>query len=382
MRTAIVSSSYNEFGGTEKVDNIFGKLYPDADLFLLFGDSRFIPEQLRGRVTSYSALQKLPGITKAYRGLMPIYPYAVGGLDLRGYDLVISSDHGVMKGVLTDDDCVHICYCHTPWRQIWDLYWPSLAMVPRCLHPVYALTAQYLREWDFSAAQRVDRFCANSRHIARRIQKHYRRGALVIYPPVDTSRGYIARSSGGYYLSVGRLSPTKRTDLLVDACTRLGRKLIVCGTGREAKRLKGIAGPTIEFVGGISDQQLAQIYANCRALLFAAYEDFGIAVVEAQSYGRPVIAFGKGGATETVRTGFSDAGENTGIIFPEQTTEAVIDAIRRFEQSEWQFQPSRIQENSRLFDTAVFESRFRAFVDDAMSSSRSGPIEDAVFHDF
>jgi len=144
------------------------------------------------------------------------------------------------------------------------LYWPSLAMVPRCLHPVYALTAQYLREWDFSAAQRVDRFCANSRHIARRIQKHYRRGALVIYPPVDTSRGYIARSSGGYYLSVGRLSPTKRTDLLVDACTRLGRKLIVCGTGREAKRLKGIAGPTIEFVGGISDQQLAQIYANCR----------------------------------------------------------------------------------------------------------------------
>ncbi len=375
MRVALVSTFYGQFGGTEKVDNVIGKLFPGADLFLLFGNPSFTPQSLRQRHTSYSILQKIPGILRLYHGLLPLFPYAVQGLDLRGYELIISSDHGLVKGVLTDDDSTHICYCHTPWRQIWDLYRPTLeGEVPSVLRPAYRLTAQYLREVDFNAAQRVDRFCANSVHVARRVQKCYRRDAEVIYPPVDTAKGYIDRNTEDYYLTVGRLSPTKRVDLIVAACTKLGRKLIVCGSGREEKVLKDIAGPTVEFVGGVSDDQLARLYAHCRAFVFAAYEDFGMVVVEAQSYGRPVIAFGKGGAVETVRFDAGNSAENTGILFAEQSVACVIGAIEQFEAIEPHFNPQTIQQNARRFDTSVFEGQFGKFVEDCLNRKAAGPL--------
>lgn len=362
MRVAIVNSSYIGVGGSEKVDNVLGRIFPDADVFALFVKEEFIPPSLRGRRIFCSPLQHIPMIDKVYRLFFPCYPYAVESLDFRGYDLVISSDHGAMKGVLCGQESIHICYCHTPWRQIWDLYRTSLQIVPAPLRPAYALTAQYLRQWDFLAAQRVDSFVANSRNIARRINKVYRRDSTVIYPPVETSRGYLSGKTGDYYLSVGRLSHTKRLDIVIEACKRMGRRLLIVGDGREENRLKALASPTVEFLGRVSDAELSELYANCRAFLFAADEDFGIVSVEAQSYGRPVIAYGHGGSLETVRVDDPQGHPDTGIFFYDQTVEAMADGIQRFEVVENRFAPEEIQRYAGQFSTVVFEEQFRAFV--------------------
>jgi glycosyltransferase involved in cell wall biosynthesis len=378
MRVAIVNSSYVGFGGSEKVDDVFGRLFPEADVFALFAKEQYIPSSLQGRRISLSPLQQVPKIDKVYRLFFPCYPSAVESLDLRGYDLVISSDHGAMKGVLCDQDSIHICYCHTPWRQIWDLYRTSLKIVPAPLRPFYALTAQYLREWDYLAAQRVDSFVTNSHNIAHRIKKVYRRDSTVIYPPVETCRGYLSGKTDDYYLSVGRLSHTKRLDIVIEACNRVGRRLLIVGAGREEKRLKALAGPTVEFLGQVSNAELFKLYANCRAFLFAADEDFGIVSVEAQSYGRPVIAYGHGGSLETVRVNDPQGRPDTGILFPAQTADSMADGIRRFELIEDQFIPEEIQKHARQFDTLLFEEHFRAFVDAAIGEKSEIELADTL----
>jgi len=367
VRVAILNTSYIRDGGSERVDDAFGQLFPEADVFVLFAKEQYIPPSLRGRRIFCSPLQHIPKIDKVYRLFFPFYPYATESLDLRGYNLVISSDHGAMKGVLCDQESTHICYCHTPWRQMWDLYRTSLKIVPAPLRPIYAMTAHYLREWDFLAAQRVDSFVANSRYISNRIKKYYRRDSTVIYPPVETFRGYLSGDTGDYYLSVGRLSHAKRLDIVIEACKRMGRRLLICGEGREEKRLKALAGPTIEFLGRVSDAELPTLYANCRAFLFAADEDFGIVSVEAQSFGRPVIAYGHGGSLETVLASDTQRHSDTGILFPEQTVESMVDGIQRFELIENRFDPKEIQKHARQFDRLVFQEQFSAFVDAALA---------------
>jgi glycosyltransferase involved in cell wall biosynthesis len=361
MRIALVNGWYLFSGGMEAVDDVIGTTFPEADVFTMFYDPDRLPTSLRGRSIRGTFLQ--PFANRAtYRLLIPLYPCALETLDLRGYDLVISSDASMAKGVLCDEESKHICYCHTPWRQLYDLYWKSLEIVPLPLRPAYALTCNRLRQWDFVAAQRVDHFVANSRYIQQRIRRYYRRDSTVIYPPVDTSKGYIAERHDNYYFSAGRLTHTKRLDLLITACNQMGRRLLIAGEGREERRLKAISGRTIEFLGRVSDDDLRVLYANCRAFLFAANEDFGIVPVEAQAFGRPVIAYGHGGALETVRVSDPHGLSDTGVLFPYQTVDSLISGIRTFESIEDTFDHAAIREHSHMFDTKVFVETLRAFV--------------------
>jgi len=370
MRVAIVAPWYINSGGAEKVDGILGDMYPDADIFALFHCQQNIPDLLKGREIHGSFLQRIPAIKRVYRPLLKLLPYAVESLDLRGYDLVVTSDWACVKGVVTDPNTVNVCYCHTPMRHIWDLYRNYLADAAPWQRSAYAWSAKGLREWDYQAAQRVTQFAANSNYIQQRIRKYYRRCSEVIYPPVDTSKGYISSSIGNYYLSVSRLNRTKRVDLLIRACNLLRRKLIVSGVGPEEGALKQIAGDTIEFAGRVPDSELGELYAQCRALLFAADEDFGIVPVEAQSYGRPVIAFGWGGSLETVRVMEPSRGPDTGVFFPDQTPESVVDAILRFESRESTFCPKAIQRHAQAFATEQFVAHFREFVEAAMGREK------------
>jgi glycosyltransferase involved in cell wall biosynthesis len=370
IRVALVHHWFVSFAGGERVVDTIAGMFPNADIFTLFLDERKLSPALRGRKITASFLDRMPGARKVHRHCLPLYPLATEMLDLSGYDLVITSDSGPMKGVITDLDATHICYCHSPMRYLWDGYSAYRRDMSSISKFVFELTSHYVRNWDYVAAQRVDHFIANSRYVAQRIHKYYRRQSTIIHPPIDTSRSYLANSHDDYYLAVGRLVPYKRTDVLIGACQKLGRKLVIVGDGPEKERLKKSAGKNVEFVGETADEQLREIYARCRALLFAADEDFGMVPLEAQSYGRPVIAYGKGGSLETVvgATGSAvrqkaSSGELlTGIFFERQSAESLADAISTFESSEHLFVPEDIQSHARRFDTSVFVERLNNYI--------------------
>jgi glycosyltransferase involved in cell wall biosynthesis len=353
-------------------------MYPEADFFALFVDPAFLPEGLRGRKITTSFLDRIPGGKRVYRHLLPLYPLAVECLDLSGYDLVISADGAATKGVLTDQQTVHLCYCHSPPRSYWDQYAANRKTMPWFARMVFAPVSQYLRQWDFAAAQRIDGFIANSEYVADRVRKYYRRESTVIYPPVDTRGAWPVETHEDFYLSVGRLEALKRVDLLIEACNRLGRRLRIAGIGPEESMLRALAGPTIEFVGRVGEAELKRNYAACRALLFAADEDFGLVSVEAQAFGRPVIAFGRGGSLETVRgLWMQDIGSwrpavdystYTGVFFPEQTAPSLVEAILSFEDIERCFDPEKIQNHTRRFDVEVFVAGIRRYVEERMGS--------------
>ena len=367
MKIAIVHPWYLANGGAEQTVNILAEAYPTADFFTLFYTEKDLPSKIRGRKITAHKWNWLPGKFRYYRHLLPLYPLLFESLDLRGYDLVISSDSCVAKGILVDQGAVHVCYCHSPMRCLWDLYWEFSKSFPALIRPIFTLGSHYVRQWDVSAAQRVDAFVANSRYIAQRIRKYYRRTSTIIYPPVDTHKGYLSETHGDYYLSVGRLTNIKKIDLLVHACNRLQRRFIIAGAGRELNRLKSIAGPTIEFVGRVPDRELSELYARCRAFLFAADEDFGIVPVEAQSYGRPVVAYGRGGTLETIVPVDDPEGRPpTGVFFGEQTVDSISDAILRFEAVETRFQPIHIQRHAQQFDSKVFARRMQELVEDVL----------------
>jgi glycosyltransferase involved in cell wall biosynthesis len=306
---------------------------------------------------------------------------ALEQFDLNDYDLVISSESGAAKGVLTRPHTCHICYCHTPMRYIWDMYHqyrakPGMGAVARL---IFSVAAHYMRLWDYAAAARVDYFVANSRNVAARIGKHYRREATVINPPVDVSAGHISPKVEDYYLVVGQLVDYKRVDLAIEACNRLGRPLRIIGEGDEFERLRRLAGPTIEFLGHLSDQELRENYARCRALLFPGEEDWGIVPVEAQSFGRPVIAFGRGGALETVVGGFPQdplAPEaSTGVFFSEQSADSLAAAVRFFESNQSRFSPAVIRLHAERFDASRFKAEMRAFIGARMLEFRNKHVE-------
>ncbi len=370
VRVAILNPWFLVGGGGSKVVSVLASIFPTAELFTLFYKEESLPENLRGKSVHTSFLQRVPFIRQVYRTLLPLFPLAVESLDMRGFDVVISCDASAVKGVIVDQNALHICYCHTPTRYAWDLYRTFGEQTSALAKPFFHLTAHYLRQWDFLAAQRVDHFIANSDYIARRISTYYRRESTVIHPPVNTSAGYISRDTGDYYLSVGRLTHTKRLDLIIDACNRLGRVLLIAGSGREERRLKAKAGPTVKFLGRVADQDLPALYAGCRAFLFAADEDFGIVPVEAQSFGRPVIAYGHGGVLETVRGAGVD--HPTGVFFREQTTDSVLDGIQRFEEIEAEFDPLFIRAHSQRFDTSVFVEAIQKFVEKAYAGRFTG----------
>ena len=297
--------------------------------------------------------------------MMPLYPAATESLDLRGFDLVISSDSGPVKGVRVDPGAVHICYCHSPMRYLYDGYEQYRAQMGWLVRALFTASAGYVRRWDIAAAQRVTYFIANSDYVADRIQRAYGRDAEVIHPPIDL---HLARSAthGKHYLCAGRLVGYKRTELMMEACQRLGRPLRIAGEGPEMARLKRAATAGTMFLGALSTDALWQEYAECRALLFAADEDFGMVPLEAQACGRPVICYGAGGSLETVRGGGDSA---TGVYFQDQTVESVMDGILRFEASESAFEPKVIQAWAATFATPVFLARLREFVGSRVSGA-------------
>jgi glycosyltransferase involved in cell wall biosynthesis len=366
MRIAITYQHSLGQGGSERVLEALAEMYPTADFFCLVAKAAHIPKKLQGRNIQTSFLNSLPGIRKLYPYLLFASPLAAETFDLRGYDLVISSDGSHTMGVITHQDAVHLCYCHSPHRSLWDQY-PSYRESLRWpIRPLFTLSAHYARAQHFIAAQRIDQFAANSKYIAKRIRKFYRRGSTVVYPPVDTDKGFLSPAQDSYYLSVGRLDHLKRLDLLIHACNALKRRILIVGTGPDEKRLKKIGGSTIEFLGRVSDEELGRLYSRCRAFLFASDEDFGIAPVEAQSYGRPVIAYGYGGSLETVLDS-GDCATSTGIHFPDQTVDSVSSAILRFEAVEYYFTPEFIQEHSRSFSTSIFIANMSRFVESALT---------------
>ena len=288
---------------------------------------------------------------------MPLFPEAARSLDLRNYDLVISSDSGPVKGARLRPGTPHLCYCHSPMRYLYDSFDSYRASMPAATRAIFTLTAPRVRRADLAAAQRVTRFIANSHYIAARIKKFYGRDADVVPPPIDLHRARL-NPVGDHYLAAGRLVPYKKTELMILACQRLGRSLRIAGAGPDEDRLRRIAGPETTFLGALPTEALWDEYSRCRALLFAADEDFGMVPLEAQSCGRPVIAYGHGGSLETVRGADGDP-DATGLFFQEQTPESMAEAILRFEARENTFEAAEAQANAANFATPIFLASMR-----------------------
>jgi glycosyltransferase involved in cell wall biosynthesis len=377
LRVAIVHYWFVSRRGGERVVEAMAKMFPGADLFFLVMDPEKLPASLQGRSIKTSFLQKIPGSRRWHRHMLPLYPLALEQFDLREYDLVLSSESGPAKGVLTNAQTCHVCYCHSPMRYLWDFYHGyrkghSLGMLSR---PVFSLASHYLRMWDAASAQRVDHFVANSRNVAARIRKHYRRESTVIHPPVNVRAGYVASRADDYYLCVGQLVDYKRVDLAIEACNRLGRRLRIVGEGEGYRRLRRQAGHTIEFCGALSDEHLSEEYAHCRALLFPGEEDFGIVPVEAMSFGRPVVAYDRGGARETVNGFYAEspasAGNCSGVFFREQAAESLMEAMLALEGAESEFSPFLIKQSVERFDESLFRSGLANFLEEKLPEGRS-----------
>jgi glycosyltransferase involved in cell wall biosynthesis len=375
LRVALVHYWLVTWGGGERVLAALADLFPQADIYTVVATdaiaNRFAPHQVH---TSF--LQSIPGSRRWHRQFLPLYPIALEQFDLRDYDLVISSNSGPAHGVLTSADTCHISYCHSPARYLWDLYHEYIAggQTGGVAGPVFRAMAHYLRLWDVSAAARVDYFAANSRNVARRIRKVYRRDSTVVYPPVALPRAVGNASPGDYYLVVGRLVDYKRVDLAIEVCKRLGHPLHIVGDGPLLRRLRSLAkGGRIEFLPDLSDAQLAEQYAHCRALLFPGEDDFGITPVEAQAFGRPVIAYSRGGALETVigpgARGAVDPDECTGIFFDHQCVDSLSQAVQRFEESEMLFEPRTLIANAERFSLPRFREGMKTLVRDCLQET-------------
>ncbi|MDB5351971.1 MAG: glycosyl transferase group 1 family protein [Planctomycetota bacterium] len=361
MRVAVVHDWLCNYAGSERVLEQILAIYPEADLFTVVD---FLKAEdrawLAGRPVRTSFIQRLPFARRWFRLYLPLMPLAVEQLDLGGYDLVISSSHAVAKGVLTTGDQLHVSYVHTPMRYAWDMHHEYLSrpLVSRGIGSALArCVIHYIRFWDQATAHRVDAFVANSRFVARRIRKTYRREVEVIYPPVDTETFFEHSARDDYYLCVSRLVPYKRIDLIVDAFTRTPqRRLVVIGDGPQLAELAERAGPNVTLMGHQPRHVMRDAMQRARAFVFAAQEDFGIAVAEAQACGTPVLCYGKGGATESVIDG------QTGVFFTEQTIGSLLDAVERFEAVPDDFDPREIRRNAERFGNDRFREEFEAMI--------------------
>jgi len=365
-RVAVVHEWLYTYAGAEKVLEQILDLFPKAEIFSLID---FLPERdrhiLGGRKVHTSFLQKLPFIRKKHQMFLPLMPVAIEKFNLSSFDIILTSSYAVAKGVLTGPNQLHLCYCHSPVRYAWDLQHQYLYQwhIHRGITSIFAIwILNKLRIWDHVGSNGVDRFISNSRFISRRIWKTYRRDSKVIYPPVDTSFFVPGSTRGDAYVTVSRLVGYKRVDLLVDAFAHMpDRKLVVIGSGENLEALRKSATPNVTFLGRAESSVLLDTMQKARAFLFAAEEDFGISPVEAQACGLPVIAFGRGGALETIRGGYPNGflpPRPTGVFFKDQTVESLIDAIRFFELNEKTFSSEDCVVNARRFTPKVFRERF------------------------
>jgi len=359
MKVAIVHYWLVGMRGGEKVLECLCELYPEADIFTLVVDrDKLSPTVLKHRITA-SFLQKIGG-RRLYQKMLPLMPQALESFDLTGYDLILSSEAGPAKGIIPPPESVHICYCHSPMRYIWDLYPQYYRKSGWLARLAMRLTSSWLRAWDVTTSARVDHFIANSAFVAKRIEKFYRREATVIHPPVDVSRFQASDVPEDYYLCAGQITPYKRIDVAIEACTRLNKRLVVIGSGA-TKDMKRQAGPTITFLDKVDDEAMAHHFRNCRALIFPGLEDFGIVPLEVMASGRPVLAYRRGGAIETVVEG------QTGLFFNEQTADSLIDAIKRFESGLDAFDPAVICRHAHGWNRDIFKNRLQAFIEARLS---------------
>lgn len=364
MKLAIVADWLTTFGGAEHVLLEFTRLFPDAPIFTTVAR----PERLgplSGHDIRTSRLQPLYRLMGNHQILLGRMPRAIESLDLRGYDVILSSSHAVAKGIVPPSGSVHICYCHTPVRYAWEMEDEYLKdfRIPDWLKPSVKRLLNRLRRWDLTTSKRVDVFLANSTTTQERIKRIYGRESVVVAPPVDERffEGHTlqATSHKPYFLAVGRFVPYKRFDLLIEAANRRNLPLKIAGTGQDEARLKAMAGPSVEFLGFVPEQELPALYGNAEALLFPQEEDAGIVLLEALSCGTPVIALGKGGARDVMEEG------TTGIFFDEQTVESLLDAIDRF--GKLNLDRTKIREHAKKFS----QERFRKAIFEQISSSTS-----------
>lgn len=375
MRVAIVHEWLVTFGGSERVVEQMIKCFPQADVFSLID---FIEERdfLGGKKAKTSFVQKLPFAKRKYRLYLPLFPLAIEQFDLSGYDLIISSSHAVAKGVLVGPDQLHVSYVHSPIRYAWDLQHQYLteANLLKGFRSLFARVAlHYLRTWDVRTANGVDTFVVNSDFIGRRVDRVYRREATVVYPPVDTDAFELRTHKESFYVIVSRMVPYKKVDLVVEAFSGMpDRKLIVIGDGPDIEKVRAKAGSNVTVMGHQPFSVLRDYLQRARAFVFAAEEDFGISIVEAQACGTPVIAFGKGGACESVIDDTQPL--PTGVFFEEQTVESIQRAVRRFEANEHKFSPESCRINAERFSEAAFREAFLAVVLKATEKRKNLPV--------
>ncbi len=369
MKVALVHDYLNQMGGAERVVMAFHEIFPDAPIYTSIYDPKRVDPAFQKMDIRTTFMQKFPMVTKHHQPYLPFYPFAMESLDLRAYDLVLSSSSAFGKGVITKPDTPHICYCHTPMRWCWNYHeYVEREQLGKIARSILPFMISGLRVWDQTSAMRVDHFIANSPVVADRIQKYYRRDAIVIPPPVEADRFLFDPTTEpeDYFLILSRLIPYKRIDLAIEACNRLQLPLVIIGGGRDTEPLKRIAGPTIRFLGRLSDDEVRHYYAHCRAFLFPGEEDFGITPLEAQASGRPVIAYGAGGALTSVVDGV------TGVFFHEQTVESLAEVLASFD--ERTFDPDVIRNHALEFDTPRFHRRILQFIEAKLSEGKSKTI--------
>jgi glycosyltransferase involved in cell wall biosynthesis len=363
LRVAIVHDWLTGMRGGEKVLEIFCQIFPEADIYTLIYNEGSISSVIASHKIHTSFIDKFPLKKSKYRHYLPLFPTAIERFNFKQYDLILSSSHCVAKGIITPPDAKHIAYLHTPMRYVWDMYEDyfgrdKVGFFGRLIIPYFA---NYLRMWDVTSSNRVDWFLANSQHVANRIRKYYGREAMVIHPPVETELLETSQEKRDSFLIVSALVPYKRIDLAVQVFNANGKSLTIVGEGPELNRLKKMAKGNIEFVEWQPGAELRKFYAKAKALVFPGEEDFGIVPVEAMANGTPVIAYGKGGALETV-LGWDDleATARTGVFFYQQTAEALSQAIDKLENIEWDY--NLISQHAKKFDKEIFRDKIIRFI--------------------
>lgn len=369
MRVAIIHDWLTGMRGGERCLEIFCELFPEADLYTLLHIPGSVSPIIERMAIQTSFIQNLPFSKRGYRKYLPLFPMAVESFNLKGYDLILSCSHCIAKGIIPSPDGLHISYVLTPMRYAWDMYGEYFGENRNRVIPLFI---HYLRIWDVTSSKRVDHFLCISKHVENRIKKFYRREAEVIHPPVEIKRFKLKDKKENYFLIVSSFAPYKRIDLAIEAFSRLGYPLKIIGSGPEEKRLRSLARSNVEFLGRVPDGAVADCYSECRALIFPGEEDFGIVPLEAMACGKPVIAYGRGGALETIlsydQRGSAKGDAPTGLFFYGQNVDSLVDAVERFGRIEREFDPLAIRNHTLKWDTEIFKEKIKKNIVNKMES--------------